>query len=44
MVRCTASLGVASVPSKTLPVMEELMRVADVCLYEAKAAGRNAVA
>ncbi|MFY0529264.1 diguanylate cyclase [Archangium gephyra] len=43
MVRCTASLGVASVPSKSLPVMEELMRVADVCLYEAKAAGRNCV-
>ncbi|HYO72449.1 MAG TPA: diguanylate cyclase [Archangium sp.] len=43
MVRCTASLGVASVPSKSLPVMEELLRVADVCLYEAKAAGRNCV-
>ncbi|WP_375767306.1 diguanylate cyclase [Archangium gephyra] len=43
MVRCTASLGVASVPSKALPVMEELLRVADVCLYEAKAAGRNCV-
>ncbi|HEY0093947.1 MAG TPA: diguanylate cyclase, partial [Archangium sp.] len=43
LVRCTASLGVASVPSKSLPVMEELMRVADVCLYEAKAAGRNCV-
>ncbi|MCY1081158.1 diguanylate cyclase [Archangium lansingense] len=42
-VRCTASLGVASVPSKTLPVVEELLRVADTCLYEAKAAGRNCV-
>ncbi len=42
-VRCTASLGVASVPARSLPVMEELLRVADVCLYEAKAAGRNCV-
>lgn len=42
-VRCTASLGVASVPSRTLPVMEELLRVADASLYEAKAAGRNCV-
>jgi two-component system, cell cycle response regulator len=43
LVRCTASLGVASVPSKSLPAMEELLRVADTCLYEAKAAGRNCV-
>ncbi|HYO60026.1 diguanylate cyclase [Archangium sp.] len=42
-VRCTASLGVASVPSKTLLGMEDLLRVADTCLYEAKAAGRNCV-
>ena len=42
-VRCTASLGVASVPSKTLMSVEELLRVADACLYEAKASGRNCV-
>ena len=42
-VRCTASLGVASVPSKTLLTMEDLMRVADASLYAAKAGGRNCV-
>jgi two-component system, cell cycle response regulator len=42
-VRCTASLGVASVPSESLTAMEDLLRVADNCLYEAKGAGRNCV-
>ncbi|MET0405098.1 MAG: diguanylate cyclase [Cystobacter sp.] len=42
-VRCTASLGVASVPSPTLPGVEDLKRQADVSLYAAKAAGRNCV-
>jgi two-component system, cell cycle response regulator len=42
-VQCTASLGVASVPSKNLLGVEELLRAADTCLYEAKAAGRNCV-
>lgn len=43
MVRCTASLGVASVPSPTLQTAEELLRAADECLYAAKGAGRNRV-
>ncbi len=42
-VQVTASLGVASVPAKSLPTMEELLRAADTCLYEAKGAGRNCV-
>jgi len=42
-VRCTASLGVASVPAQGVLAVEELLRVADTCLYEAKAAGRNCV-
>jgi two-component system cell cycle response regulator len=42
-VRCSASLGVASVPSRTLLTVEDLLRVADASLYEAKAAGRNCV-
>lgn len=43
VVRCTASLGVASVPSPTLQTAEELLRAADECLYAAKGAGRNRV-
>lgn len=43
MVRCTASLGVASVPSPTLQTAEDLLRAADECLYAAKGAGRNRV-
>ncbi|WP_409015067.1 GGDEF domain-containing protein [Archangium sp.] len=42
-VQVTASLGVASVPAKSLLTMEELLRAADTCLYEAKGAGRNCV-
>jgi diguanylate cyclase (GGDEF)-like protein len=42
-VRCSASLGVASVPSKSILAVDELLRLADTCLYEAKAAGRNCV-
>ncbi|WP_095982635.1 diguanylate cyclase [Melittangium boletus] len=42
-VRCTASLGVASVPDRTLLATEDLLREADTCLYAAKAAGRNCV-
>jgi diguanylate cyclase (GGDEF)-like protein len=42
-VRCTASLGLASIPSPTLQTPEELMRAADECLYAAKGAGRNRV-
>lgn len=42
-VRCTASIGVASLPSPTLASAEALMRAADECLYAAKGAGRNRV-
>ncbi len=42
-VQVTASLGVANMPSKSLLAMDELLRAADTCLYEAKAAGRNCV-
>ncbi|HEY0096843.1 MAG TPA: diguanylate cyclase [Archangium sp.] len=42
-VQVTASLGVASAPAKSLPTMEDLLRAADTCLYEAKGAGRNCV-
>ena len=42
-VRCTASLGLASIPSPTLQTPEDLMRAADECLYAAKGAGRNRV-
>jgi diguanylate cyclase (GGDEF)-like protein len=42
-VRCTASLGVASIPSSTLQSTEDLLRAADECLYSAKGAGRNRV-
>ena len=42
-IRCTASLGVASLPSPSLQGPEALLRAADTCLYAAKAAGRNCV-
>ncbi|WP_224244355.1 diguanylate cyclase [Hyalangium gracile] len=42
-VRCTASLGVASIPSPTLQTSQDLLRAADECLYAAKGAGRNRV-
>jgi two-component system cell cycle response regulator len=43
VVRCTASLGLASLPSPTLQTPEDLLRAADECLYAAKGAGRNRV-
>ncbi len=42
-VRCTASVGLASIPAATLQTVEELLRAADECLYAAKGAGRNRV-
>jgi diguanylate cyclase (GGDEF)-like protein len=42
-VRCTASLGLASVPSPALANAEALLRAADESLYAAKEAGRNRV-
>ena len=42
-VKCTASLGVASLPSTTMQTAEALLRAADECLYAAKGAGRNRV-
>ncbi len=43
VVRCTASLGLASLPSPSLQTPEDLLRAADECLYAAKGAGRNRV-
>nr|WP_224366884.1 diguanylate cyclase [Hyalangium versicolor] len=42
-VRCTASLGVATIPSSTIQTSADLKRAADECLYAAKGAGRNRV-
>jgi two-component system cell cycle response regulator len=42
-VRCTASLGVASIPAPDLLDSEDLLRAADTHLYAAKAAGRDCV-
>ncbi|MHB8765437.1 MAG: diguanylate cyclase [Deferrisomatales bacterium] len=41
--RITASLGVASCPSGAVASGEDLIRLADEALYEAKGAGRNRV-
>jgi diguanylate cyclase (GGDEF)-like protein len=43
VVSCTASLGLASIPSPTLSSAELLLRAADDSLYAAKGAGRNRV-
>ncbi len=41
--RCTVSIGVASCPSPRVSDEEDLIRLADEALYEAKSAGRNRV-
>jgi two-component system, cell cycle response regulator len=43
LVSCTASLGVATCPRPAIHSAEMFLRVADDCLYAAKAAGRNRV-
>jgi diguanylate cyclase (GGDEF)-like protein len=40
--RCTASAGVASATSDSMS-LEDIIKTADACLYEAKAHGRNRV-
>jgi diguanylate cyclase (GGDEF)-like protein len=40
----TVSIGVASVVANEKSTPGDLVRVADACLYRAKAAGRNCVA
>jgi two-component system cell cycle response regulator len=42
-VRCTASVGVSSAPSPAVESAEQLVQIADACLYEAKQGGRNQV-
>ncbi len=42
-IRLTASIGVSSCPSRGVSSGEELIRLADEALYEAKGAGRNRV-
>ena len=42
-VRCTVSIGVASVPADRITTGGELVQAADECLFAAKGAGRNRV-
>jgi len=44
VLRVTASLGVAACPGPRVETTDDLIRLADEALYEAKAAGRNRVA
>lgn len=43
VVRCTASIGVATFPSPGVESAEDLVQTADECLYLAKQGGRNQV-
>jgi len=43
VVGCTVSVGVATYPGAKLDSAEALLRAADDCLYQAKAAGKNSV-
>lgn len=43
VVRCTASIGVATAPSPSIESAAQLVQLADECLYEAKQGGRNQV-
>ncbi|MBE2253674.1 MAG: diguanylate cyclase [Myxococcus sp.] len=42
-VRCTASIGVSTAPLAGVETPEQLVQLADECLYEAKQGGRNQV-
>jgi diguanylate cyclase (GGDEF)-like protein len=43
VVKCTASIGVATFPSTSIDSAPALVQAADECLYEAKQGGRNRV-
>jgi diguanylate cyclase (GGDEF)-like protein len=43
VVSCTASIGVATAPSRSVTSPQHLIQLADECLYEAKQGGRNRV-